>query len=623
MRRLVSFGGAALGVLAAGLAVSNSGASEPHTGARPVSATLVGHKEKPLSAILRERKATALVFVGCACPIANASAPELAELSRKMEAKGGRVILVYSNPGERDDIASHVARYGLEKVPRIVDTDQTIARTVGAKVTPEAVVYDASGKVRYRGRINDAFIARAKPRGTGASRHDLALAMDAVIAGKPAPSSVKAVGCVIEKIEPAVAAPTYSGDVAKILNDNCVSCHRDGEIGPMPLATYAQARKFADNIVSVTQQKVMPPWKPVEGHGDFSGVRKLTDAQLDTLARWSKAGAPAGDMGKVPAAPHFAKGWRLGEPDLVLKMPEAWQQAASGPDIYRCFVLPTGLTEDKEVVAVEYRAGNKSVVHHVLGYVDDKGIARKMDEKDPGPGYTSFGGPGFAFTGEMGGWAPGNLPNFLPEGIARPLPAGSDLVIQVHYHPTGKVESDITQVGLYFAKKKAAKKLRMYPLIAPLNIPPGESSYTTSGTMPIPFNAQAIAITPHMHLLGKKISVVANLPDGTKKPMVRIDDWDFNWQDNYWYKQPFDLPKGTTLTLTATYDNSAKNPRQPNNPPIKVGWGEATTDEMCLAFVAFVVENEEDPMVKMMDRLLKRAQSDDGFAGQLLGRKKP
>jgi thiol-disulfide isomerase/thioredoxin len=553
-------------------------------------------------------KATVLLFVGTECPISNGYAPKIAALSKRYQQSGANVVLVYSNAGTTPAaVEKHRKAYGLTRFPALLDGDQKLADSVGATCTPEAFVLDAGRAVRYHGRIDDRFVARGTAKGTGAKTHELSDALDAVLTGKPVKvAAVKAVGCAIERAKVAVTGPTYAHDIAPILNASCVSCHRDGEIGPMALDTYGDARRWATNIATVTGEKRMPPWKPTADCGPFVGERKLTAAQVTTLKQWADAGAPLGDPKDLPPAPKFAKGWRLGEPDLVLTMPAAWKTPATGADIYRCFVLPTNLTEDKEVVAVEYRAGNKSVVHHVLGYVDTASKGRKKDAAEDGDGYTSFGGPGFTPQGEMGGWAPGNLPQFLPEGIGRPLPAGSDLILQVHYHPTGKPEEDRTSVGLYFAKKPITKKLRTIPIVAPLNIPPGEANYQTVGGMPVPFDARVISVTPHMHLLGRKIALSVTLPDGSTKPLIRIDDWDFNWQDTYTFKEAVRLPRGAKVALQASYDNSSANPRNPNSPPQPVRWGEKTTDEMCIGFISFIVEDENDPIVRLMDSGLMR-----------------
>lgn len=555
-------------------------------------------------------RATVFLFIGTKCPISNSYAPEFAALEKAYGPKGVRLVLVYPDPhATAAETAKHTRSYRLSHLPILLDTEQKLADALGARVTPEAFLLDKGRTVRYAGRIDDGYADRGQRRARVSSR-DLRTALDAVLGGKSvAAPRTKAVGCSIERAATRVASsgPTYARDVAPILQANCQSCHRAGEIGPFPLESYEDARRWAQNIVAVTASRRMPPWKPVAGHGDFQGVRRLTDTQIATLKRWADAGAPLGDKKTLPPPPRFARGWALGTPDLVLTMPKAWRVPAEGKDVYRCFVLPTNLTENRDVVGVEIRAGNKSVVHHVLVYVDDKGRARARDAADPGPGYTSFSGPGFNPTGEMGGWAPGNIPRFLPEGIGRPLPKGADIILQVHYHANGKPEEDRTSIGLHFAKKPVARHLRVFPVLGRnLRIPPGESNFRVTGGIPVPFDARAIAVTPHMHLLGRTMKLTATLPDGTTKPLVFVDDWDFKWQDTYFYKEPIRLPKGSRIELEATYDNSDKNPRNPNNPPKLVTWGEETTDEMAIGFINYIVEDEKDPRAQAMDAASRR-----------------
>ncbi|MES2460029.1 MAG: redoxin family protein [Armatimonadota bacterium] len=585
------------------------GASASETKVTPPATVLAR-----VTALAPKAKTTVLVFLGTNCPISNRYAPSVAALARGVKGKSAAVVLVYANAGiTKAKATQHAREYGLVGMPILLDPTQAVADAVGATVTPEAAVLDASGKVRYLGRIDNSNIQRASSgRPGGATRHDLQAAVDSVLAGKKVASSrLPAVGCAIERATPvrtASAIPTYARDVAPILNQSCVSCHRSGEIGPMPLGTYAEAKRFAQNIAGVTLAKQMPPWKPVGMDGAFHGERKLTEKQIKTLSAWAEGGAPAGDLQKLAPAPKFSSGWKLGKPDLVLTMPESFQIPASGPDIYRCFVIPTGLAEDKQVVAVEYRVGNKRAAHHCLGYLDLNGAARKKDAEEAGAGYTSFGGPGFLPTGEVGGWAPGNMPQFLPDGIGKPLAAGSDLVLQMHYHPSGKPEEDRTSVGIYFAKKPITKQVYTLPILARLDIPAGKPDYKTSRSFNIPINASVISVTPHMHLLGKTFSMTAKLPDGSTRSLIKIDDWDFNWQDTYTYAKPVTIPKGTTVTLNATYDNSASNPRNPSSPPKTVGWGEQTTDEMCIGFLSFVTDDKESGLLRLLDLGSRRNQ---------------
>jgi hypothetical protein len=403
---------------------------------------------------------------------------------------------------------------------------------------------------------------------------------------------------------PAVAAdpspaPTFSADVAPILFDNCVSCHRPGEVAPFTLLTYEDARKRAKTIARVTDDRFMPPWKAEPGHGDFVGVRRLTDSQISTLRAWADAGAPEGDPSQTPAPPKFADGWQLGEPDLVVTMPEPFAVPADGADVYRCFVLPLDLDDDQYVEAVEYRPGNRKVVHHAIFFLDDSGKARDLDAKEPGIGYERMGGPGFTPSGSLGGWAPGYTPERLPPGVARSVKKGSDLVLQVHLHPTGKPESERSTIGIHFAKKPPEKLLISIPRgIRRLDIPAGDADYRIEDGFALPWAAELIGITPHAHLLCREIKVDATLPDGGQRPLIWIRDWDFNWQAQYQYAETVRLPMGTRLSLSFAYDNSAANPAQPSDPPRRVRWGEQTTDEMAIIFFHALIDPEMETLLR-------------------------
>ncbi len=390
--------------------------------------------------------------------------------------------------------------------------------------------------------------------------------------------------------------PTFNRDIAPILWKNCASCHRPGEIGPFSLLTYNDAAKRADFLAEVTSDRSMPPWKPEQGFGSFHDERRLSGQEITLIHDWSEAGAPEGDPQDLRPAPQFPEGWQLGTPDLVLKMGAPFSIAASGDDVYRCFVIPIPLDSDKTVSAVEFRPGNRRVVHHAIYYLDSTGAARKKDAAEPGPGYTSFGGPGILPTGGLGGWAPGSLPRWLPDGVGKMLRKGSDLVLQIHYHPDGKPETDESMVGIYFTKQPAKRIVGGIMVRSrQLNIPPGEKRYhVTAQSDPLPVDAEVIGITPHMHYIGKEMKVTAQQPGGKTVPLIWIKDWDFNWQGQYQYETPVLLPKGTVIKLEAYYDNSADNPRNPTKPPKRVTWGEQTTNEMCLMAVQLITKTPED-----------------------------
>jgi len=386
------------------------------------------------------------------------------------------------------------------------------------------------------------------------------------------------------------AAPTFTETIAPIVFANCVSCHRSGEAAPFPLTSYEDVAKRAKLIAEVTESRYMPPWKAAKGHGEFKDERRLTDAQIAAIGAWVKAGMPRGNAAKMPPLPTFTDGWQLGKPDLILEMPEAFTVPATGPDIYRNFAIPTGLAEDRWVKAIEFRPSARRVVHHAIFSFVRGGTVKALEGRGGKPG---FGGPmpvalvpGFQPAGELGTWAVGGTAREFPGGIARRLAKDSDLVVQLHFHPTGKPEVERSTVGVYFADGPPERNVvtpgipGFFGALADIDIPPGEKAYTIKGSWTAPRDMHALSISAHAHYLGKEIRADATLPDGSVKPLLWIQDWDFNWQDRYDYKEPVLLPRGTRIDVTITYDNSATNPRNPCNPPRRVRWGVQSYDEM-------------------------------------------
>lgn len=409
-----------------------------------------------------------------------------------------------------------------------------------------------------------------------------------------------------QNARPGAAAVTFTETIAPIVYDNCVSCHRPGEAAPFSLISYDDVRNRGPLIAAVTQRRYMPPWQATHGYGEFADERRLTDAQIQAIATWVKGGMPEGDRSKMPAMPKFTTGWRLGTPDLVLEMPTEFEVPASGPDIFRNFVIPSGLLEDKWVRAVEFRPRARTVVHHALFAYVRAGAYAKIDGADGQPGFRGLApigaNPAIAPAGPLGGWAVGATPRFLPEGLALPMSRGSDFVIQMHFHPTGKMEREKSTVGIYFADKAPDRMLRVLQLPGlfgigqGIDIPPGEKNYVISRSATLPVDVKIFLTQPHAHYLGKEFKATATLPDGTERPLLWIQDWDFNWQDGYNYKQPVILPKGTRIDVRITYDNSASNPRNPSNPPKRVWWGEESTDEMgSVSFGLIPVRKEDEP----------------------------
>jgi hypothetical protein len=413
---------------------------------------------------------------------------------------------------------------------------------------------------------------------------------------------------------PPVTGPTFSNEVVRIFQDRCQSCHHPGDIAPFSLMTYADAAPHALDIKLMTKTHQMPPWKPVDGCGEFVEPRVLTQNEIDLIGKWVENGAPEGNRADLPAPRVFDSNWTLGQPDAVFANPEPYTPAPEG-DIYRCFTIPTHLAGDKYVAAVDVHPGDRNTVHHVIAFIDSTGESQKLDDDDPGPGYTCFGDAGFtptdASAATLGGWAPGSRPVLLPDGVAYKLPANSRVVLQVHYHPHGIApQPDKTEIGVYYAKTPPTKLLRIVPLInTTFTIPPGNANYrVTAGLAPAPYENTPLPVpvhvwlvAPHMHLLGKKMNVTATLPNGTKECLININDWDFNWQGQYRYAQSIALPVGTKLGVEAFFDNSSDNLRNPNDPPKAVSWGERTTDEMCIAFIGVTLDSENLILGKTAD----------------------
>lgn len=394
--------------------------------------------------------------------------------------------------------------------------------------------------------------------------------------------------------------PTFSKEVVRIFQKSCQTCHHPGDIAPFSMMTYQETRPWAKSIREQVLLRKMPPWKPVAGCGDFRDARMLSEEEIQTVVAWVDAGSPEGNPADLPAPLDFPDGWPLGAPDLVVAAGTQYSPPTQG-DMYRCFSVPvTGLRGDRWISALSVKPGNPKIVHHVIVYPDNTGVSAQLDANDPEPGYTCFGGPGFSTTEFMGGWAPGSRGYFAPDGTGIPLNNDSRVVIQVHYHPTGEKESDLTPVGIYFSKLPVTKRLQVLPLVnQSFAIPPGAKDYDVTATFDVlPFlSAKVWAVTPHMHLLGRRIKVELTRPgDQAPNCLINVDDWDFNWQGTYLYKEGIPVPGGSKIKLTATYDNSSENPLNPNNPPKTVRWGEETTDEMALAFIGFTLDFDSLPL---------------------------
>ncbi len=411
-------------------------------------------------------------------------------------------------------------------------------------------------------------------------------------------ASVSAAGRIDERtVTP--AAPTWASDVAPIIYKNCTPCHRPGQIAPFPLLAYDDAKARADAIVDMTARRKMPPWPPVQADGfpELRDERRLKPADIATLKAWVSGGMPIGEVARIPRPPVYPVGWRLGVPDMILSLPAPVLVPVDGGDLYRNLTLNLDLPIDRGIVAIDYEPSARGVVHHALFFIEPADVQVSETDLLPGLGRALLLGAGQTDAssritsaddawGGLGGWVPGTTPKFFPDGIAQRLPSHSNIVMQLHLHPSGKEEREDGKVALYFAKASGSKALTgiqvppAFGYAAGLDIPAGESRFVIKDSFTLPVDVEAHGARGHAHYLGREMKMTATLPNRSTRGLLWIDDWDFAWQDSYFFKSPVRLPKGTRIDVEIAYDNSKENPRNPNSPPARVRWGRGSRDEM-------------------------------------------
>jgi peroxiredoxin len=562
-----------------------AGTASDNLGKKVANFTLKDTKGHTISlADFKDKKAIVVVFVGTECPINNAFLPRLADLHKDYADRGVQFLAINSN---KQDSAERVAKHAKENAmpfPVLKDDGSAVADLFAAQRTPEAFVLDKEHLVRYRGRIDDQFgigFKRSKP-----TRRDLAEALDEVLAGKTVTVASTAVaGCVIARgNKPKVdASVTFAKDVAPILQKNCQECHRPGQIGPMALLTYADASAWSETIREVIQEKRMPPWFADPHIGKFSNDRRLPDKDRETLLAWIDQGCPKGDDRDLPPLRAFAEGWRIGKPDAVFTMKEedAFEIPAVAPKNgieYQYFYVDTNFKEDRWVERAEAKPGASAVVHHIVLF-----IVR----------------PGHKFIPKQGnapllcGTAPGDMPLILPPGTAKKIPAGSQLVFQMHYTANGTAQKDRSSVGLIFAKEPPKAEVHSLGILnQDIHIPPGDDNYKREATFTFRWpNARILSFMPHMHLRGKDVIAEAIYPDGRKEPLLSVPHYNFNWQSVYRCEKPLEMPRGTKVHFVAHFDNSAKNPNNPD-PSRMVYWGDQTWEEMMIGWTDVAIDRK-------------------------------
>jgi Tfp pilus assembly protein PilF/mono/diheme cytochrome c family protein len=407
------------------------------------------------------------------------------------------------------------------------------------------------------------------------------------------------------------AQVTFNRDIAPIVFRNCAQCHHPGEAGPFPLLTYADVKTHGRQIAFVTSKHVMPPWLPDSGELKFADELRLSDAEIALIQTWVDQGEIEGKPSDLPPQPAFSAGWQLGKPDVIVRAEKPYLLPASGSDSYWNFVFRTPVHRSRWLKAIEIRPGDKRLVHHANVLVDREESGRRL-EKEPGAG---FGGMELIIESEAFDpdshflfWKPGSPPYVEPDGMALRLDKNTDLVLNTHFQPSGKPELIQPTLGLYFTDKPAT----MHPILLQLDndrmldIPAGEKNFLVSDDFTLPVDASVLAIYPHAHYLGKDLLALATLPDGTKKTLIHIRSWDLNWQAVYRYAEPVDLPSGTTISMRFTYDNSADNIRNPNQPPKRVVAGNRASDEMAHLWLQVLpkeISDTTDPRVAIQEAL--------------------
>jgi thiol-disulfide isomerase/thioredoxin len=528
-------------------------------------------------------KAVVVLFLGTECPVNNAYLPELTRLHKAYSEKGVLFVGVNSNSHDSPTRVLGHAKANRLPFPVLKDSANVVADGFGARRTPEAFVVSPEGKVLYQGRIDDQIGIGFRRKEVG--RRDLAAALDDVLAGKAVRVRwTDAPGCLIARVvrPKADGKVTYTRHVSRIMQRSCQECHRAGQVGPMPLMKFEDAVSWSAMIREVVSEGRMPPWHADPAHGEFANDRRLSRADRETLLAWIKDGCAKGDERDMPAKREFKDEWGIGKPDVVFKMPRAFEVPAEMPKAgvrYQYFRIPTNFKEDRWIQAAEARPGAREVVHHILVYMVDP----KDMKSRPGRGPDGIG------NSLLTSYAPGDSPLLLKPGQAKRLPKGAMLVFQLHYTPDGVARKDVSSVGVVWAKKPPEQEVRTRAIAQKgLLIWPGKAGQGFTASAKFEAGAELLTFFPHMHVRGQAFRYEAHFTDGKKRVLLDVPKYDFNWQANYRLKEGMKLPAGTTVMCRAKFDNSKDNPNNPD-PKKFVFWGDQTWEEMMIGFVDYAV----------------------------------
>ena len=531
-----------------------------------------------------------VAFVGTECPLAKLYVATLEELAQRYAERGVAVLAIDANV---QDSASELVEFEKKhrlSYPVLKDPGASVADRFGAQRTPEVFVLDAERVVRYRGPLDDQFgTGYRRPQPTRTYAVD---AIEAVLAGREvAQPLVAATGCVIGRpVEPAPDADvTYAEHVAPILNRRCVECHHAGDIAPFARTSYDEASGWAETIAEVVAEGRMPPWHANPAYGKFSNDPRLSDEEKRLIERWVELGAPPGDLARAPEPPALAEGWRIGEPDQIVRATqEPFPVPARGEVPYQYFVVDPGFEEDKWIKAAECKYGAREVVHHIIIFLEPP---RRSDD-DP-PGSRALAMPNTIESVWFLGTAPGAKPLSLPDGMAQLVPAGSKFVFQVHYTTNGTPQEDSSQLGLVFADPRTVvKEVGTWHAASDFVIPPGEANHVVRSSHEFVRDTLVLTLLPHMHVRGKSFRYEAVQPDGRREVLLDVPRFDFGWQTTYILAEPKLMPIGSSIECTAVFDNSSDNRSNPD-PTAEVRWGEQSSDEMMVGYFSMVLVDQD------------------------------
>lgn len=549
-----------------------------------LSFTDLKEQQTSFDELLKESKTLVVAMTGTGCPLCQKYAPTLAEIEDKYKTRD--VAFVFVNPNESEDasrLTTAVQTQGFDG-HYVHCVDELLTQTLDVKTTTEVFVIDSARTLVYRGAVDDQY-------GFGYSldqpKHNfLTDAIDAALANeRPTVAATTSPGCEMfyQTDAPTDAVTvTYHNRISRILQNSCVECHREGGLAPFALQDYGSVEDYAGMIASVVRRGVMPPWFAGQKNGSSFDVRWANDCSLaknekaDLLA-WIDGGAPEGDPADAPLPRKFPDDWEIGTPDVVLQIPRSVAIKATGKMPYVHQMVETNFDEDRWIQAVEVRPTASAVVHHVLVFVQDG--TRRSREIDEDAGF-------------LAAYVPGNTHQQYPEGMAKRIPAGSRLLFQLHYTPNGTTTNDQTKLGLKFSDKPPTRVIRNTGISNHrIKIPSGAANHPENASMNVPVDVRVLSLMPHMHVRGKAFRYDVTLPDGQKKRLLDVPNFDFNWQLEYRLAEPLDLPRGSKIELTGWYDNSENNPANPD-PNKTVRWGPQTDDEMMLGYVEYYVTTE-------------------------------